>query len=416
MASRRENPGLRSIGPAVVIAAVLCGPGSILTSSKIGAQLGYRAVWVLLLACLLMVAMISLASRVGIEFRDTPCGEIARRLGRPWAVLVGIVMFLIIACFQSGNNMAIAAGLEAFDVATPTWLAVGLLLIVNGAVIALLYVRRRLYGLIEQAMKLLVFLMVVAFLANGLVARPSLAQAARGLIPTDPGKDAWLLVALMGTTFSVAAAFYQAYLAREKGWGREHYGVQLWDTIIGVVTLGGISLVIMMTSAAVFFDRPEPVSFASAADVAQQLKPLFGTWAQVVFGIGILAGALSSFLVNGLIGGHILADGLGWGDRIDSPWTRHFTTAALLVGMVVALLSVATGMSRVTLIVFAQALTVLGVPALGAALIFLGSSRNREAPGSIPAWILAGAWIGFLVTGIMAVRTVMTILRTVSAS
>ena len=398
----------------MIVAAVVCGPGSILTSSKIGAQLGYRAVWVLVAACFLMVAMVSLATRVGVTFKKTPCGEIAERLGRPVAAIVGIVMFLIIAAFQSSNNIAIAAALEAFDIDLSTGLEVLILLLVNVLVIIFLYSSRKLYSVIELSMKILVLLMVVAFMANCIMAKPSLLAAVKGLVPTLPGENGWLLVALIGTTFSVAAAFYQAYLVREKQWTSDDRRAGMMDSVLGIATLGFISLVIMMTNAAIFYGKENAPELKSAVDVAVQLKPLFGVWAQVVFGIGIFAGAISSFLVNALIGGHILADGLGMGDRITSKWTRHFTTLGLLTGMVVGVLSISTGLSRVTMIVIAQALTVVGVPALALALIYLGALKHRENRQAVPRWILAAATAGLITTSLIAVRTVFTIIETVA--
>jgi Mn2+/Fe2+ NRAMP family transporter len=170
----------------------------------------------------------------------------------------------------------------------------------------------------------------------------------------------------------------------------------------------------MLTNAAIFYGKENAPELKSAVDVAVQLKPLFGVWAQVVFGIGIFAGAISSFLVNALIGGHILADGLGMGDRITSKWTRHFTTLALLTGMVVGVLSISTGLSRVTMIVIAQALTVVGVPALALALIYLGVLKHRENRQAVPRWILAAATAGLITTSLIAARTVHTIIETVA--
>ena len=242
---------LNSIGPAIVIAAVVLGPGSILTSSKIGAQLGYSAVWALVLACLLMIAMVSLATRIGVSFSQTPCGEIAARIGRPAAALVGLVMFLIIATFQSSNNIAIAASLEAFGIESGKSIEILVIVATNVLVIAFLYASRNTYRIIESAMKVLVLMMVVAFMLNCVAAKPDVSQIAAGLIPNHPGKEHWLLlVALMGTTFSVAAAFYQAYLVREKSWTEADRQAGVVDSFVGIATLGGISLVIMLTSAA----------------------------------------------------------------------------------------------------------------------------------------------------------------------
>ncbi len=320
-------------------------------------------------------------------------------------------MFLIVACFQSSNNIAIAAALDAFGLKTGIGDSIRMLLLINAAIIVFLYAGRNLYRVIETVMKCLILMMVIAFLLNCIITKPSIPDLLAGLIPTIPDGDRWLLVGLIATTFSVAAAFYQAYLVREKNWTEADRQSGMLDSVIGIATLGGITLVIMMTSAAMFYGNEQVPKLKSAADVALQLKPLFGVWAQVIFGIGIFAGAISSFLVNALIGGHILADGLGLGNKIESKWTQHFTTAALLCGMIVAILSFSTGMSHVTLIVFAQALTVVGVPVLALTLIYLGIVKRRENKASIPIWVLLAATIGFLTTGLLAARTVISIFK-----
>ena len=38
---------LRTLGPALIVASVVLGPGSILTASQVGASFGYELVWVL---------------------------------------------------------------------------------------------------------------------------------------------------------------------------------------------------------------------------------------------------------------------------------------------------------------------------------------------------------------------------------
>ncbi len=398
----------------MIVAAVVCGPGSILTSSKVGAEFGYSAIWILVLACLLMVGMVSLATRIGISFDGTPCQEIANRLGRPVAVMIGIVMFLIIASFQSSNNFAIAAGLEAFSIRQSKPIAIAILVILNLVVVGFLYLSRDLYRAIELAMKFLVGCMVIAFLINCVVARPDMLKVFQGLVPSRMDGDQWLLVALIGTTFSVAAAFYQAYLARERHWNLDNARAGMIDSIAGITTLGVVTLIIMLTSAAVFYQQPDVPTLNTANDVALQLKPLFGVAAQYVFGIGIFAGAISSFLVNALIGGHILADGLGLGDKIESPWTKHLTTLALLAGMAVAVTYLLQDQKPVRLIIFAQALTIVGVPALALALIYLGFLKRRSNPQAMPIWILLSAIAGLFVTSLLAYRTTMTVVDKLS--
>lgn len=78
-----------SFGPAIIVAAIVLGPGSILTSSKAGAQYGYVGIAAIVLAVVLMIAMVALAGRIGVIYQDSPCDQLARRLGRPVAVIVG---------------------------------------------------------------------------------------------------------------------------------------------------------------------------------------------------------------------------------------------------------------------------------------------------------------------------------------
>ena len=48
---------------------------------------------------------------------------------------------------------------------------------------------KNLYAVVEKLMKVLVLIMIGAFAANLAVARPDLAEAARGLVPSVPRGD-----------------------------------------------------------------------------------------------------------------------------------------------------------------------------------------------------------------------------------
>ena len=405
---------IRSLGPAIVVAAVVCGPGSILTSSKVGVQFGYSMVWVLIGVVTLLTAMVMLSARLGAGLDRTLCGELAHRLGRPFSIGVGVVLFLVVACYQSSNNVAVIAALESFtsspEATSGRGLTLLILVVVNAFALIAVYGSRDLYRTIERSMKALVLLMVIAFVANAVAAGPSILAALKGLIPSADSVSGLVkplspAQAMVGTTFSVAGAFYQAYLVREKGWTIKDVRTGMIDSVVGIAVLGLISLVIMMTAAAVLHGNVDPASITSGGDVARQLEPLFGgTWARIVFGIGLFAGAFSSFLVNAMIGGLLLSDGLGLGGSVGDRWPKHFTSAALAVGFVVGALSATSTMSSVGVITFAQALTVLGLPALAAALLYLGTRKDLGAARP-PRPVLVLAWIGFGLSLLLAVRT-----------
>ncbi len=412
---------LSSIGPAIIVAAVVLGPGSILTSSKVGAQEGYSMLWVLVLAGVLMTATVALAGRLGLAFTQTPCRELADRLGRPVAAALGIIVFLIIASFQASNNLAV---LTAMDSLSPgggasRLIRISVLAGLNLVLVVILFGLRGIYRPVEKAMMAMVMVMVLGFLANLIVAKPSLGAALDGLVPgfKESGRffptkvdgvlvDPWWPIAtLFATTFSVVGAFYQAYLVREKGWTVADHRRGLIDAGVGIGVLAGLTAMIMLTAASAFHGKVDPDSLKSAADVAVQLEPTFGAAAKVIFSLGILAGALSSFLVNAMIGGHVLADGLGKRGTLNSLMTRSCTAAALLAGAGFALWAESTGGDLVRLIVIAHGMTLLGIPALAAAMLYLAVQARKERRVPVPAWMIGVAVITFLISLVLVVRT-----------
>ena len=402
-----------SFGPAIIVAAIVLGPGSILTSSKVGAQFGYIGIVAIVLAVVLMIAMVALAGRIGVIYQDSPCDQLARRLGRPAAVVVGVILFGLVAIFQYSNNVAIVSGLaplfetEDYSLMSGTTPAI-ILISFNALVIFCLYWKRHLYRSIETLMKFLIGLMVVAFLINFFV----IYFSPRAYVPVKSGKapEILALMGLMATTFSVGGAFYQAYLVKEKGWKLLDARRGVTDSVVSISVVGILSTIILMTAARVFYGRPEPVVLSGVGEVAMQLQPLFGSWAKVVFCLGIFAGAFSSFLVNALVGGTVLSDSLGKGSRLGEGWTLGLTTVALLSGLVVALLNLSDAKSTVNLITFAQALTVLGIPALAAALLYLGTRPDLTGERKVPAWIINLGWAGLVVAVALAIRTTIAVL------
>ena len=106
-----------------------------------------------------------------------------------------------------------------------------------------------------------------------------------------------------------------------------------------------------------------------------------------------------------MIGGLVLSDSLGLGGDMDGRWPRRFTIAALVVGMVVAFLVQESGRPPVNLVIFAQALTVLGNPILAGVLLWLALRPRAPGVRRVPWWSIALAFAGFLVVVFLALRT-----------
>ena len=395
----------KSVGPAIIVAAVVLGPGSILTSSKVGANLGIAALPVVIVIVVLLIAMVALAARLGAVYENSRCDDMASRLRRRASVAIGLTLFTLVAFFQSSNNVALLGGIEPMlgDGELGFGPRCGIIVTANILIIGFLYLLPNLYKSVESVMKILMALMGTAFLVNFVVifAKP------RGFEPVASTSDTdWLaLLGMIGTTFSIGGAFYQAYLVKEKGWGLGEVKEALTDSVISISMLGIMTAIILLTSWRVFYGHPNPIEMKDVADVARQLEPSFGTSAKFIFCGGILAGALSSFLVNAMIGGTVMSDSLGLGARLQDKWPLHLTALALLVGMGVAIASLAREGSTVTLITIAQACTVIGLPALAAALIYLGTRKELVGERKVPQPMIVVAVVGFCVSCVVACVT-----------
>jgi manganese transport protein len=382
-------------------------------------EFGYSVLWVPLFATALMICLVMIAARLGVIYDRTLLDELAHRLGRPVAAIVGIIVFLIATSFQTGNNAAILFAIDPLiellteqpaDQVRGWGMSFLILLLLNGFILAVLFGFRRLYSPLEKLMIGLVMLMLIGFFVNLVFAAPSAIEIGRGLIPSLPqaaeGESPlnWTLVlGFFASTVSIAGVFYQSYLVKEKGWTIKDVKRGMTDSLLGIAILGFVSSIIMITAAAVLHDRVDAIAIGSAADVARQLEPLFGPAAVILFSMGLFAGAFSSFMVNSMIGGTLLADGLGKGGLMDETSTRWFTTVVLLLGMGITLASGGTAPAEV--ITFAQALTVLGLPILALTMVYLVTRTDLTGERAIPMWMKVVLIIGCIVVFMLAGRT-----------
>ena len=194
---------LRSLGPTLITAAVVIGPGTITVASKLGASQGYDLLWVIVVSAVFMWAFVTMAVRVAIVNEQSLLSVLARLYGRWLAVLVGVLAFTVVTAFQLSNYLACATALTALSgISENTWIA-----IVGTAGLFFLLLRQ-LYRAAEKVMSALVFAMVAAFAVNMFVSRPDWSAVAAGVIPGRwPGELTSLVVAMVATTFSVIAAF-----------------------------------------------------------------------------------------------------------------------------------------------------------------------------------------------------------------
>jgi NRAMP (natural resistance-associated macrophage protein)-like metal ion transporter len=381
---RRFSTRLKIIGPGFITASLVLGPGSITTASKVGATYGYQMIWLVLLAISFMLLYTTISARIGVVSQKSLLTLVAETYGKPVSILIGVSCFIITAAFEFGNNLGVATAMSSITHTAENWWPP----IFTGIALLGLFGAKNLYRLLEKIMLGLVILMLVAFFANLFFAKPDLLAAAKGLVPQIPAGSFTHGSALVATTFSIAACFYQSYLVQEKGWTLQSYKTGLTDAISGILVLGLISLTILLTSAAAL--HPRAIQITTAGDLALQLEILFGPAAKIIFGLGLWAASFSSFIINAVLGGNLLADSLGLGRGLANRFTKIFATSILLIGMVVALFFRG---NMVQTLILAQAFTLVAVPACVIALFAI--SNNKQIMGKYRNNLFQNIWAAF---------------------
>jgi Mn2+/Fe2+ NRAMP family transporter len=377
-------------------------------ASRIGSEYGYAFLWVILIATVFMITYTSMAARFGVVSKRSILQTMADQYGRWFAIAIGISAFLASSSFQFGNNLGIGIGMEGITgIHERVWP-----IVFTSLGILLIFRAKNLYKLLERVMMFMVLLMILAFFLNLILTHPEPGPLARGFIPSAISADSLSMVAaLMATSFSLAAALYQSYLAQDKGWLREDLQSGLRDTYLGIFLLALISLTVLITSAAAL--HPRGILVNSAADMALQLEALFGGYAKIFFSVGLCAASFSSMMVNSVIGGGLLADGFGLGRSMNKRMTKLFIMAVLLIGMLVAVFFRG---NVIYAMIMAQASSMLAVPLIAIGLFLV--LNNKKVMGTQSNNLLQNiiAVTGFIVISLMVYfmyQNLVTYIRTV---
>ncbi|GER23961.1 manganese transporter [Zafaria cholistanensis] len=358
---------LALIGPAFVVGAWQFGPGNLASAVQAGSAYSYTLIWVIAVSTILMICFADMAVRLGIATPVSLITSIKEHLGRPTGYLAGIGVFLITLMFSVGNAVGSGLGLSMIFGGSPV-----LWTILCTVAVGFILLFKNVYAIIEKVLVAIVALMAVGFVSSAFVSRPDWVQSVEGLAPQIPAGSEILIVALVGTNFSINAAFYNAYGTKERRRTRAEYrDVTLVDTVPGIVAPGIMTALVIVVAAAVLGRTGGEA--ATITGLAAIFEPLAGPVGSFLFALGLSGAAFSSMIANATAGGTMLSDALGKGARSGSPVAKTVMAAILAFGVTITLLFQS---SPVGLIIIAQSLTVLVAPVLGILLLIMSNRRS----------------------------------------
>jgi manganese transport protein len=321
---------LRHIGPGYMQSAMTLGGGTAFASIFAGAAFGYQLLWVAPLAMLLGIVVLSAVAHQTLSSGENPFQAMKRHAGPffayGWAI-GGIASSIIwqFAQYALASSMLVAVAKNAgFEV--ENWV-MGLVALACCVTVAMLYDSRpSLVRLYENIIKGMVWFIIACF---GLVVFktgiPHPEDLLAGLVPFRiPGENEGvqgitLVVSGLAAAVGANMVFVYPYTLRKRGWGRGHRRLARIDLVFGMFVPYAIAASLMVIASASVFYYGDPDLFVGkkitpwqAAEVLaapDRLGPTVGMW---VFGLGIVAMALSSITMQMLSSGFALCEMFGW--------------------------------------------------------------------------------------------------------
>lgn len=395
MSKKKSNNWIRSIGPGLIVAALVFGPSKLTITSKIGANFGYDLLWIIIIAIFFMAVFTLIAERIGLSSDKSLLTMIGDRWGKYAARIIGVGIFLVCASFQTGNSVGVGIAIgELTKTSNVYWI-----IFFNGVGIVLLFFRE-FYKVLEKLMVSLVGLMLLAFLITLIEVKPSFVNIAEGFfIPKTPLGSIGLIIAFMASCFSIVGAFYTSYLVQQRK--RVNKGVNIYksknSSLTGILILGLLSGIVMICAAAIL--QPMEIEVSTAKDMSIALTPAFGVYASAVFLIGLFAAGFSSIVGNASIGGTLLSDALGFGGNFNSIKTKAMIALVMVTGATIAIIF---GNAPLELIVFAQSITIFIVPLIGIAMFLIANDKKYMGDNKIKPFLKISGFIGLLIVVLLA--------------
>jgi len=360
-------------GPTWLAGAIAAGPATMASLLAAGAGFGYALLWVVVVSAAFGALAQYLATRLAIVTEEGIVATVETHLGETWAWILVADVFLAAGLAQLvimktlADVSAALSGVDAriWGVAWAVVLAVGL---AGGG-----------YRVAELGAKVVVSLVVLAFVLSLFVVPIDFGAAATGLVPQLPGGigAAVFAAGILGGAVHVTIITMQTYTTRARRWTAADADLARFDIVSSMVVAFGLySLAIFLVAAAALTEFGTDVT---AIQAAESLGPLVGDAAQALFFLGLLGAAVSTLGGNTIVPPYLLADKLGWKTGVEDGRYR-----ALLA--VVALLSAGGAFIQgafLPLLVLVLAFGLVGTPfAIAVVLALLNTeSAVPEKPG-----------------------------------
>jgi len=394
---------LAILGPGMITANAGNDAGGIATFASVGAELGYRLLWLLIPITISLGIVQEMCARMGAVTGKGLADLIRERFGVRWTAFVMLALLIANAGVTVSEFVGIAAATELFGISR--FVSVPL-----AALSIWWLVVKSSYQRVERVF-LLMSLVFLGYVASAFLAKPDWETVAFELVrPSFSLDQAYLftVVAVVGTTIAPYMQVYVQSSVVEKGVTPEDYARTRIDVWVGTVFAILIVFFIVISTAATL--HTHGIHINSAADAARALRPLAGNYAQTLFAIGLFGASMLAAGVLPLATAYSVSEALGFEKGV----SRSFREAPIFIGIFTFLVTVGASIAVIPdlklfrVLLLTQVINGLLLPVILFAILRL--VNNREVMGSHvngPLYNIA-AWLTAIIVTILSLLLILS--------
>ncbi|QFU81657.1 NRAMP family divalent metal transporter [Natronorubrum aibiense] len=311
------------LGPTWLAGAIAAGPATMVSLLVAGASFGYALLWVVVLSAIFGTVGQYLAMRLGLLTEAGIVDVVETHLGSFWAwVLVvdvvlaaGLAQLVIMKTVADVSATIVAdTGLGIAALADPRlWGIIWAVILAAG-------LAGGGYRVAELGAKVLVSLVVLAFVIAAFVVPIDPTAAVAGLAPEIPAGVGGAVVAagILGGAVHITLLTMQSYTMRARGWTDRDRDIATFDVVSSMLVAFGIySLAVFLVAASVLPAAGVDPATISEIQAAEALGPVAGEYATWLFLAGLWGAAVSTLGGNTIVPPFLVADKLGWEQSVD---------------------------------------------------------------------------------------------------
>lgn len=409
MESKKKNNRLVSIilflsilGPGIITGSVDNDAGGITAYSMAGATYGYKLIWTLIPAFIVLLVVQEMNARMGIVTKKGLADLIRENFG----VKITFFIFLGLIIADIGNTATefagVAGSMQVFGISK--YLSVPL-----GAILVWFMVVKGTYKSSEKIF-LIFSVFLLSYIISAVLAHPDWHQIGNSIVKPsmDMNEDSLsMVIGLVGTTIAPWMQFYMQSSVIEKGIKIEDYKYELWDVIIGCVITVVVAFFIIVACAATM--HVKGISINEAKDAAVALKPLAGNFASEIFAFGLLVASIFSATILPLATAFYICEAFGFEAGIDktmneAPQFYILFTLIMVIGVIIILIP---GAPLIKITLFTQVINGVLLPVVLICMMLM--VNNKEIMGKHVNKSLANI-IGW---GTIIVLIILTVILTI---